>query len=132
MYLLFALFSNEPEVFLPEYSQPAILHAAHFQRVVNTCCRNMYVTSQGHVHECICMNSTQWVKDGLTEPPPPPPRPRGSCIELLMGPLTLKFNRATWPLLKINMRHGAYRHETKFYRHDIGHSLNSTCDIKPF
>ena len=30
------------------------------------------------------------------------------------------------------MRHGAYRHETKYYRHDIGHSLNSTCDIKPF
>ena len=31
---LFALFSDKPEVFLPEYSQPAILHAAHFQRVV--------------------------------------------------------------------------------------------------
>ena len=27
------LFSNEPEVFLPEYSQPSILHAAHFQRI---------------------------------------------------------------------------------------------------
>ena len=32
---LFELFSDEPEVFLPEYSQMAILHAAHFQRVVN-------------------------------------------------------------------------------------------------
>ena len=31
---LFALFSYEPEVFLPKYSQTAILHAAHFQRVV--------------------------------------------------------------------------------------------------
>ena len=31
---LFALVSDEPEVFLPEYSQSAILHAAHFQRVV--------------------------------------------------------------------------------------------------
>ena len=35
MYFLFGLFSDKPEVFLPEYSQPAILHAAHFQRVVN-------------------------------------------------------------------------------------------------
>ena len=30
-----ALFSDEPEVFLPKYSQTAILHAAHFRRVVN-------------------------------------------------------------------------------------------------
>ena len=30
---LFALVSDEPEVFLPKYL--AILHAAHFQRVVN-------------------------------------------------------------------------------------------------
>ena len=28
-------FSDDPEVFLPKYSQPAILHAAHFRRVVN-------------------------------------------------------------------------------------------------
>ena len=32
---LFAVFSDEPEVFLPKYSQTAILHAAHFWRVVN-------------------------------------------------------------------------------------------------
>ena len=32
---LFALFSDEPEVFLPKYSQTAIVHAAHFPRVVN-------------------------------------------------------------------------------------------------
>ena len=34
LFLLFALFSDEPEVFLPKYSQTAILHAAHFRRVV--------------------------------------------------------------------------------------------------
>ena len=34
-FIQFALFSDEPEVFLPKYSQTAILHAAHFQRVVN-------------------------------------------------------------------------------------------------
>ena len=34
MYFLIALFSNKPEVFLPEYSQPVILHAAHLRRVV--------------------------------------------------------------------------------------------------
>ena len=34
VYFLFALFSDEPEVFFPEYSQLAILHAAHFRRVV--------------------------------------------------------------------------------------------------
>ena len=33
--LLIALFSNEPEVFLPKYSQTAILHAAHSRRVVH-------------------------------------------------------------------------------------------------
>ena len=33
-FFLFALFSDEPEVFLPKYSQTAILHAAHFRRVV--------------------------------------------------------------------------------------------------
>ena len=35
VFSLFALFSDKPEVFLPEYSQTAILHAAHFRRVVN-------------------------------------------------------------------------------------------------
>ena len=34
---LFALFnSDEPEVFLPEYSQTAMLHAAHFRRVAKS------------------------------------------------------------------------------------------------
>ena len=36
MFLLFAPVSDKPEVFLPKYSQTAILHAAHFRRVVNT------------------------------------------------------------------------------------------------
>ena len=31
---LFTPVSDEPEVFLPKYSQTAILHAAHFRRVV--------------------------------------------------------------------------------------------------
>ena len=34
VYTLFALLSDEPEVFLPKYSQMAIPHAAHFRRVV--------------------------------------------------------------------------------------------------
>ena len=33
-FFLFAPFGYEPEVFLPKYSQTAILHAAHFRRVV--------------------------------------------------------------------------------------------------
>ena len=33
-FFLFALFGDEPEVFLPKISQTAILHAAHFLRVV--------------------------------------------------------------------------------------------------
>ena len=37
VYFLFVLLSDEPEVFHPEYYQPAILHTAHFRRVVNTC-----------------------------------------------------------------------------------------------
>ena len=32
---LFALVSDEPELFLSQYNQTAILHAAHFRRVVN-------------------------------------------------------------------------------------------------
>ena len=47
-------------------------------------------------------------------------------------PLTLRFDRATGLFLEFDMRHGAYRHEKKYYRHDIGHSLNSTGYIKPF
>ena len=35
MFFLFALFTDELEVFLPKYSQTAIIHAAHFRRVVN-------------------------------------------------------------------------------------------------
>ena len=42
------------------------------------------------------------------------------------------MNRATWPFLKIDIQREAYRNEKKYYRHDIGHYLNSTCDIKPF
>ena len=34
-FFLFSLSSDEPEVFLPKYSQTVILHAAHFRRVVN-------------------------------------------------------------------------------------------------
>ena len=34
-FLLFALLSDEPEVFFPKYCQTAILHAAHFWKVVN-------------------------------------------------------------------------------------------------
>ena len=36
VFCLSALFGDEPEVFLPKYSQTAILHAAHFRRVVKT------------------------------------------------------------------------------------------------
>ena len=51
---------------------------------------------------------------------------------LKLWPLTLKFDRATGLFLEFDMRYGVYRYyETKYYLHDIGHSLNSTCDIKP-
>ena len=49
-----------------------------------------------------------------------------------MGPLTNKFDRATQPFLKIDMRHGAYRHEKKYYQHYMDLSLNSTADIRLF
>ena len=32
----------------------------------------------------------------------------------------------------VSIGHGDDEHEKKYYRHDIGHSLSSTCDIKPF
>ena len=31
VFCLFPLLSDEPEVFLPKYSQPAMLHVAHFR-----------------------------------------------------------------------------------------------------
>ena len=34
-FFLFALFSEEPEVFLPKFSKIEIFHAAHFWRAVN-------------------------------------------------------------------------------------------------
>ena len=34
VFFLFAPVNGKPEVFLPKYSQTAILHAAHFRRVV--------------------------------------------------------------------------------------------------
>ena len=37
VFFLYVLFFNEPEVFFPKYSRTAILHAAHFRRVVNGC-----------------------------------------------------------------------------------------------
>ena len=47
------------------------------------------------------------------------------------GPAIFPFCR---PFLKIKLRHdlylrhGAYRSENRLYRHDLGHSLNSTLD----
>ena len=52
--------------------------------------------------------------------------------EDIKGRLTLKFNRATQSFLKIDMRHGANRHEKEYYRHDMDHFSNSTGDIKLF
>ena len=37
MFFPFALSSDEPEVFLPKFSQTAILHAAHFRRGAIEC-----------------------------------------------------------------------------------------------
>ena len=50
VFCLFSLFNDEHEVFLPEYFQRAIRHAAHFRRVVNmydkyqnvACCINRW------------------------------------------------------------------------------------------
>ena len=52
----------------------------------------------------------------------------------MVWPLALKFDKATQPFLKIDMRHGVNRlAKLYYYRHDdIGHSLNATCDMRPF
>ena len=49
VFSLFVLLSDEPEVFLPKYFQTAILHAAHFRRVVNQwrVCRDCQNTTAG-------------------------------------------------------------------------------------
>ena len=48
VFFLFALFSDEPEVFLPKYSQTAILHPANFLRVVN----RLAYPLDTHQHTC--------------------------------------------------------------------------------
>ena len=57
---LFALFSEEPEEFLLEYSQTTILHAAHFRRVVKLMIQQCYniedllsiISSDAEHHTC--------------------------------------------------------------------------------
>ena len=67
--------------------------------------------------------SRDWAQASLVHP----------CLTSIgLGPLTPKFNRATWPFLKIDMRHGAYRQEGNYRRHDICYFLKSTCGIGPF
>ena len=67
-------------------------------------------------------------------PPPPPPGliPRGVLNLDIKWVWTTKFDTATWPFLKFDMRHGALmtRQEGEIYsdmRHC--HFLNSTCDM---
>ena len=43
IFIAYFICSEEPQAFLPEYSQPAILHAGHFRWVVN-------VYSQNKIH----------------------------------------------------------------------------------
>ena len=50
MLFLLALFSDEPQVFLPKYSQTAILHAAHFQRVVKPITKEVSEEHWASVH----------------------------------------------------------------------------------
>ena len=45
------------------------------------------------------------------------------------GSLTLKFDRATWPFPKIDMR-GTHHQEKIYYRHDMDLSISSTGDIR--
>ena len=49
-----------------------------------------------------------------------------------VGPLTLIFDWATGPFLKINMRHGVYWHEKEYHRNDMNLFVNSTGDIRLF
>ena len=68
-------------------------------------------------------------------------QPLASCAEIgtswekdciKEGPFPIKFNRATLPFLKIDMRHQASRHETNYFWHNMDDFLKSTCDIGLF
>ena len=54
-FFLFELFSDKPEVFLPKYSQTAILHVAHFWRVVN---QQLSCSNATTIFPCYLMGST--------------------------------------------------------------------------
>ena len=47
------LFSDEPEVFLPKYSQPGIFHVAHFRRIVNLVIMTLsYCEKETNLRKC--------------------------------------------------------------------------------
>ena len=70
--------------------------------------------------------------NGPTWTPPPTGLTQHSRLHTEMGPLIPKFDTGTWAFLKIDMRHGAYRQEGHYKRHDKCYFLELTCDISPF
>ena len=52
-FFLFALVSDEPEVFLPKYSHAAILHAAQFLRVYSKCVQPHYSSLLPRLPMCL-------------------------------------------------------------------------------
>ena len=70
VFFLFALLSDEPEVFLPKYSQRAKLYAAHFWRVVN-------ISVVSPVHSPVISLHEYWQSEGHSSRQPFPQEPSG-------------------------------------------------------
>ena len=57
-FFLFGLCSDEPEVFLPKYSQTAILYAAYFRRVANSYFCHIYWQERSIASEILSAQNT--------------------------------------------------------------------------
>ena len=89
MFSLFALFNDEPEVFLPKYSQTSLLHATHFRRVVNL---YIYVLSTGVKVVLVVGLREGGVREGVWEVTGSS-RPR---MELVPGETQVRQASTTW------------------------------------
>ena len=71
----------------------------------------------------VCKESTRRLQGQAVLPVASHPQPSAQENSRQSGlgaqvPLTLKFDKATWPFPILNMRHGAYQHDNNYNCHD--------------
>ena len=84
---LFALFTDEPEVFIPKYSQTAILHGIHFRRVVV-----VNLLPDGHADQ------KWWMQKDLGDISSFESKKRGWSTKNLIRAVTYYMRVSIWPI----------------------------------